>query len=110
LRSPPRKRKLETESGLELYNSSRQTIGCVPELASVVAGRPVIDDIGLCGCGYQWSQVQDIEDVEEVCPNFQLGSFSKEPLLRQGERLAERHIYREVARAGKDVAAAAART
>ena len=63
------------------------------ELSGIVASGSIVDDVSLCRRRYQRRQIQNVEDIEEVCPNFQLGPFSEERRMGQRERFSKCHIH-----------------
>jgi hypothetical protein len=58
---------LEIESRLEFYNTSGQRIARAPEVYVVDGRREEAE----------WREIQVVKDVEEVCLNFQVRSFTE---------------------------------
>ena len=91
-----------TEPCLKLDHSARETIGSPSEATG-------INNVGRGRGWYQWRQIQNIEDIEEIGANCELRSFSQECRPRQHEILAQRDVDGGIAGTSEDIAAAAAR-
>src|SRR5882724_9297685 len=90
----------EAQAQLELDDAAREAVQRAPELAGV-------GDIRRRGCRRHCLQVENVEGVEEIAPEFQLGGFPEQAGVRQGKILAERQIELSVPGPGKNIAATA---
>ena len=91
----PGLQKLEAQATLNLNYSARESALSSPEECVLHLGARAVE--------VEWLQIQNIEDVEEVCLYFEGFSFAEE--VTQTKALADSHVDVKVSRAAERVSA-----
>ena len=83
---------LKVEPRLEFYNTSRQRISRAPEVRAIDIRREEA----------KRREIQIVKDVEEVCLNFKIRSFTEK--RRHAGSLAEAHVHCKISWATEGIA------